>query len=581
MNERTRAAPVAPQRSAERSAAVTPEQKPLGPSLSLAPPLIIQRKLAGGDASPPELRGAGGLLVDDDLSPGPGAMRKTEFLNKLRSEICAAVDRALVRAGQSTRGCPYVERWLAHYEDQSAAHVERALQKYAPAARNATSADEYIDVIVQRAELAAERWAETGDLSGLPEGLVAEMSVGMGVLGALSGGIGGLFDAGVSALFKREQGAPAAARAPARGRLGAGRALDTGVRGRMEHTFGCDFSSVRVHADSSAASMSSELHARAFTVGTDIAFAAGEYQPGTPTGDALLAHELAHVVQQQNASSLELADGSGESSALEDDADRAAVAAAVALHAGALKPERPWPRLRTQLRLQRCNSGDVKLDQKVGAGGRVEVRTGLDAPRKDNLIRTSYLGPDAFSHGFVQFIWSEAIVATPQGPVWQSGNVRLASRDDRNENIIVPLTSDPAHPIWMVDPPLGGPFYTPSSSAAEAQAIEDRPSTPKELAKAFFDRHAGSTELKIVDHFETYLFKNGKPVHVVRWSYTSRFTRSPKGEVSDEERTYGAITGEDVSVLPEHLRVAGEATYPNAPIFAPATPPPPPPKAAP
>jgi hypothetical protein len=56
---------------------------------------------------------------------------------------------------------------------------------------------------------------------------------------------------------------------------------------------------VRVHTDERAAGVAESLGARALTVGSDVAFARGEYWPGTVTGDALIAHELAHTVQQQ------------------------------------------------------------------------------------------------------------------------------------------------------------------------------------------------------------------------------------------------------------------------------------------
>ena len=61
---------------------------------------------------------------------------------------------------------------------------------------------------------------------------------------------------------------------------------------------GCDFSAVRVHTDPPAAASARAVNARAYTVGRDIVFAAGEYQPATAGGKRLLAHELAHVAQQ-------------------------------------------------------------------------------------------------------------------------------------------------------------------------------------------------------------------------------------------------------------------------------------------
>lgn len=66
----------------------------------------------------------------------------------------------------------------------------------------------------------------------------------------------------------------------------------------FETRFGRDFSQVRVHTDTQAAEASRAENARAFTKGRDIVFANGQYSPGTPAGKKLLAHELAHVVQQ-------------------------------------------------------------------------------------------------------------------------------------------------------------------------------------------------------------------------------------------------------------------------------------------
>jgi hypothetical protein len=66
----------------------------------------------------------------------------------------------------------------------------------------------------------------------------------------------------------------------------------------METRFGFDFSRVRVHADDRSAQDAATLCARAYTVGRDIMFAAGQYRPQTMEGTDLLAHELAHVIQQ-------------------------------------------------------------------------------------------------------------------------------------------------------------------------------------------------------------------------------------------------------------------------------------------
>jgi hypothetical protein len=86
------------------------------------------------------------------------------------------------------------------------------------------------------------------------------------------------------------------------GRLkGSGSPLPPSERDFFESRFGADFGDVRVHSDGAAAQTAEELGARAYTVGSDIAFGAGEYAPGTERGRRLMAHELTHVIQQGGA----------------------------------------------------------------------------------------------------------------------------------------------------------------------------------------------------------------------------------------------------------------------------------------
>jgi len=81
--------------------------------------------------------------------------------------------------------------------------------------------------------------------------------------------------------------------------LGAGRALDPATRESMESRFGQDFGGVRIHTDQQASAAARSVDARAFTIGSDVAFGSGEFSPETKSGKKLLAHELAHVVQQR------------------------------------------------------------------------------------------------------------------------------------------------------------------------------------------------------------------------------------------------------------------------------------------
>ena len=106
----------------------------------------------------------------------------------------------------------------------------------------------------------------------------------------------------------------------------AGQALPGGQRRVMESHFGRDFGDVRIHTDHQAAESARAVDARAYTVGQHIAFDHGQYRPHTPAGQQLLAHELAHTIQQrglQRAANTALLDP-GVNSRYEREAERAA-----------------------------------------------------------------------------------------------------------------------------------------------------------------------------------------------------------------------------------------------------------------
>jgi hypothetical protein len=81
-------------------------------------------------------------------------------------------------------------------------------------------------------------------------------------------------------------------------RLQGGATLAPTTRERLERSFGRSFADVRVHTGAVAAAVTQDLRADALTVGAQVAFAPGQYRPGTAAGDHLIAHELAHVAQQ-------------------------------------------------------------------------------------------------------------------------------------------------------------------------------------------------------------------------------------------------------------------------------------------
>jgi Domain of unknown function (DUF4157) len=104
---------------------------------------------------------------------------------------------------------------------------------------------------------------------------------------------------------------------------GSGQALDTGVSRRLSPQLG-DLSDVRVHTDQTAHDLNHAVSARAFATGTDVYFANDQYKPNTSDGDRLIAHELAHVVQQRGAAASGPLSVSQPGDALEREADEVA-----------------------------------------------------------------------------------------------------------------------------------------------------------------------------------------------------------------------------------------------------------------
>lgn len=86
---------------------------------------------------------------------------------------------------------------------------------------------------------------------------------------------------------------------------GSGVPMDQETKNLMESAFGADFSNVRIHTNNNAVQMSNQLGAKAFTHGADIYFNEGNYDPGSKSGQHLLAHELTHTLQQ-GAATLQL-----------------------------------------------------------------------------------------------------------------------------------------------------------------------------------------------------------------------------------------------------------------------------------
>ena len=329
---------------------------------------------ASGPAPPPPTATAGaqptadhpaGLIVEDvtqDLAPGQ--MKRGQFLSQLRAAVYSTAEQAVASSSMAAVIRPQInqeiERQFALYSGLDARSLENTIRQRVPGATGVAAASAFIPLICEqvRQTIAAELSKEAG-----PAGAAATV---MGAASAVTQGVGDVVAGVGSVLFKAREGGARKADSPhaIRAQLGPGHALDGGLTSGMGAAFGHDFSAVRVHTDAGAARLADQLNARAFTYGQDIAFGRAEYRPGTLIGDALIAHELAHVVQQRgvgSASAPASTDAASEK-ALENDADAAAVGAMMSLWAraqgGMVKvAQNAVPTLRSGLRLRRCDGG--------------------------------------------------------------------------------------------------------------------------------------------------------------------------------------------------------------------------------
>ncbi|HET7865315.1 MAG TPA: DUF4157 domain-containing protein, partial [Burkholderiaceae bacterium] len=143
-----------------------------------------------------------------------------------------------------------------------------------------------------------------------------------------------------------------------------GRPLDPAARAFFEPRFGADFSAVRVHTDMQAAESARAVNALAYTVGRDVVFNTGQYAPHSGPGRRLLAHELAHVVQQRGIGSLGAPmQVEHPGAATEAEADLVALRAVDTLHPGSAR--RGWTSLRRATSGGAFASGGVPVPRSV------------------------------------------------------------------------------------------------------------------------------------------------------------------------------------------------------------------------
>jgi|GEM_PF-131290 len=212
-----------------------------------------------------------------------------------------------------------------------------------------------------------------------------------------------------------------------------GRSLDGSIQRAMEDRMGDSFGDVRIHTGSTAASACESINARAFTVGNHIAFNSGEYDPSSPEGQHVLAHELAHV-RQQNQGAVSMLPQ--EDMELEVDPDpalerEAEEAAQQAMADGPVVVNR----MGCEMQIQRMSAGDLssKLKDAIGIDDK-DFTEYIDNKVQEAIDKTGEATDSAQSFGEsltegAQRGWTSLTntrvgsVASDLAPAWTKGAV--------------------------------------------------------------------------------------------------------------------------------------------------------------
>lgn len=180
-----------------------------------------------------------------------------------------------------------------------------------------------------------------------------------------------------------------------------GEPLDSATRAFMDPGFGRDFSNVRVHTDAKAAESARSVDALAYTVGRDVVFAAGHYAPRTQAGARLIAHELAHTLQNPAPTRVS---PSLEIGPVDDPAERAADSAADAVMRGEKAPLAPSGGAMLRRQPRTCTAGPADQPDRRAVrcsdGGEYRVtltsKPGPRQPKTETSVSAGWNDTDIF-----------------------------------------------------------------------------------------------------------------------------------------------------------------------------------------
>jgi uncharacterized protein DUF4157 len=358
--------------------------------------------------------------------------------------------------------------------------------------------------------------------------------------------------------------------------VGAGRALETGDRTRLELLTGQSLASVRVHSEPDGARAARALHARAFSFGEHLVFGAGEYRPGTLDGARLLAHEVAHALHARSAPTLRPGIAPADS-----EAERRAESLAATPSDGrsALPDFASWGPAWQLNRQSITNAGKPEslggiYDDPSSGVPRdfVSSESGAEADTGPwghlaNAFAIDVRGADAPQTQFLQFYWIELTATMPTGYLQLEGTVPTTS-----SRIGIELSKRSA-PVWDVDSQAATPFYE-SSYPVIRTGGGNAPATPvatlvdvpgeggEDVVKDFLRVRDPGTPHTLTLHLDTYLIVGGRPAYHVAWTSATTYTRNAGNYVFSGARHYHVDAAGPVTVLPDQLRHTLGRRYP-------------------
>lgn len=271
-------------------------------AMQLGAPTLLQRKCACGNSASP--------LTGECTDCARGKSLGLQHTLPIGTTTHASKQRA----GRETRKEARFAHDFAHLQSGGVPAWQPKLAIGAPGDRFEQEADATAERVMRETVApvtSVSRLAVPGGFATLQRDTRSPYSIDEGVVQELVDA-----EAAASVQMKPAVGAAGAAAVSATlaGRIGGlrpgGAALPGPLRAFMEPRFGHDFSRVRIHTGGDATDMAARLDARAFTVGSDIVFGAGQFDATGAAGLRLLAHELTHVVQQGHASRVERGAGS-------------------------------------------------------------------------------------------------------------------------------------------------------------------------------------------------------------------------------------------------------------------------------